>query len=92
MASVLRHGRSPATWRWSRLTDERDAGRSLSHIASMAGLVGVIAATVAGAAIWLVLTDPVTIANAVDSGAIAPLVRLLAEVVYEAMAGLLDYL
>jgi hypothetical protein len=33
-----------------------------------------------------------TIATAVDTGEIAPLLRQLAEVVYKTMAGLLDYL
>ena len=65
---------------------------SRGHIASMAGLIGVAAAIVAAVAVWLVLTEPVTIANAVDTGEIAPLVRLLAKAIYEAMAGLLDYL
>jgi hypothetical protein len=49
-------------------------------------------AIAAGAAIWLVLTEPVTIANAVDTGEIAPLVLRLAEAIYQTMAGLLDYL
>ena len=91
MASALRHDRSAATWRLSRTANEGDAG-SPSHIAGMAGLIGVVAAMVAGAAIWLVLTEPVTIANAVEAAEIAPLVRRLAVVIYEAMAGLLDYL
>ena len=74
------------------MTNEDDAGRRLNYLASMAGLIGVAAAIVAGTAIWLVLTEPVTIANAVDTGEIAPLVRRLAEIIYETMAGLLDYL
>jgi hypothetical protein len=83
----IRHG-----WRSSRMTNEHDSGRRINRVASMAGLIGVAAATVAGAAIWLVLTEPVTIANAVDTGELAPLVRRLAEVIYQAMAGLLHYL
>lgn len=58
----------------------------------MAVLIGVTAAVIAGAAIWLVLTDPVTVANSLDSGEVTPLVRRLAEVLYQALAGLLDYL
>jgi hypothetical protein len=83
--SRIRH-----TWRAPHMTNEQDAGRTLSHIAGMAGLIGVVAAMIAGAAVWLVLTEPVTIANAVDTGEIAPLVRRLAQVIYETMAGLLD--
>jgi hypothetical protein len=74
------------------MTNEHDAGRGLNRAASVAGLIGVIAALVAAAAIWLVLTEPVTIANAVDTGEISPLVRRLAAVVFETMAGLLRYL
>ena len=59
---------------------------------SVAVLIGITAAVIAGAAIWLVLTEPVTVANALDSGEITPLVRRLAEVLYQALAGLLDYL
>ena len=60
--------------------------------ASVALLGGVRAAVVPGATIWLVLTDPVTVANAVDEGEISPLVRQLAQIIYNALAGLLDYL
>jgi LPXTG-motif cell wall-anchored protein len=64
----------------------------LDRSTSVAVLIGVTAAVIAGAAIWLVLTDPVTVANALDSGEVTPLVRRLAEVLYQALAGLLDYL
>jgi hypothetical protein len=74
------------------MTDELDAARGLNRAAGVASIVGVVAALVAAAAIWLVLTDPVTIANAVDTGEISPLVRRRAAVVYEAMASLLRYL
>jgi hypothetical protein len=55
-------------------------------------LIAVVAAIIAGATIWLLLTDPVTVANAVDEGEISPLVRQLADVIYNAIAGLLQYL
>jgi hypothetical protein len=55
-------------------------------------LIGVIAAIVAGATIWLLLTDPVTVATAVETGEVSPLVRQLADVIYNAIVGLLDYL
>ena len=69
-----------------------DPEGGLSRVASVAVLIGIIAAIVAAAAIWLMLTDPVTLANAVDTGEISPLVRQLAEVIYKAISGLLDYL
>lgn len=59
---------------------------------SVGVLIGVVAAVIAGATIWLLLTDPVTVANAVDTGELSPLVRQLAEVIYKALAGLLQYL
>ncbi len=63
-----------------------------SRVTSVAVLLGVGAAVVAGATIWLVLTEPVTLANAVESGEVSPLVRRLAQVLYDALSGLLDYL
>ena len=69
-----------------------DADGRVSRAASVAVLIGVLAAVVAGAAIWLLLTDPATVANAVDEGEISPLVRQLAQVIYNALAGLLDLL
>jgi len=73
------------------MTNEH-ADRVLNPVASVAGVIGVVAAIVAGAVVWLVLTEPLTIANAVEAGEISPLVRQLAKVIYETMAGLLDYL
>jgi hypothetical protein len=69
-----------------------DLERGLDRVTSVAVLIGVLATVIAGATIWLVLTDPVTVATAVDDGEISPLVRRLAEVIYDALAGLLDYL
>jgi hypothetical protein len=64
----------------------------MGRAASVAVLIGVLAAIVAGATIWLMLTDPVTVADAVEDGEISPLVRQLAQVIYNALAGLLEYL
>ena len=73
-------------------TQEHDLERGFDRVTSVAVLIGVVAAIIAGATIWLVLTDPVTVANALDEGEISPLVRQLAEVIYNALSGLLDYL
>ncbi|HUE85266.1 MAG TPA: hypothetical protein VMO26_04240 [Vicinamibacterales bacterium] len=59
---------------------------------SVVGLVGVLALIIAGATIWLVLTDPVTVAESVDTGEVSPLVRTLATTIFEALRGLLKYL
>ena len=59
---------------------------------SLAGTIAILSAILAGATIWLLLTDPVTVADAVDSGEVSPRVRQLAGVLYNALAGLLRYL
>ena len=82
----------PTAVETSEYATDREADTGFSRAASVAGLVAVLAAIVAGATIWLVLTDPVTVATAVDEGEISPLVRQLAQVLYNAVAGLLDYL
>jgi hypothetical protein len=69
-----------------------DVDTKSSHVASVAVLIGIVAAVVAGATIWLLLTDPVTVATAVETGEVSPLVRQLADVLYNAIVGLLDYL
>ena len=67
--------------------------RSLARISvSVAGVVGVVAVTVAGATIWLLLTDPVSVADAVSEQDVPPLVRELAAILYEAIRRLLGYL
>ena len=71
---------------------DRDADTGIGRAASVAGLVAIVAAIIAGAAIWLLLTDPVTVATSVEGGEVSPLVRQLAQVLYNAVAGLLDYL
>jgi hypothetical protein len=59
---------------------------------SLFGAIAVLSAILATATIWLVLTDPVTVANSVNQGDVSPLVRELASVVYEALKGLFKYL
>jgi hypothetical protein len=59
---------------------------------SLVGIVGVLALVIAGATVWLLLTDPVTVAESVDAGEVSPLVRSLAGALYEALRGLLKYL
>jgi len=54
--------------------------------------LGVTVVTLAAAAVWLFLTDPVTVATALNDGEISPFVRNLASVLLEALKGLLNYL
>jgi hypothetical protein len=74
------------------LAPDVDPDSRIDRITSVAVVIGALAAIVAGATIWLLLTDPVTVLNAVDEGQISPLVRQLAAIIYNALAGLLDYL
>ena len=76
----------------SEVRDNPDTDTRIGRVASVAVVIGVLTAIVAGATIWLLLTDPVTVANAVDEGAITPLVAQLAEVIYSALSRLLDLL
>jgi hypothetical protein len=59
---------------------------------SLFGTIAIVSAVFAAATIWLLLTDPVTVADAVDTGEVSPIVKELAAVLYNALAGLLKYL
>ena len=74
------------------IASDRDADTGFSRVASIAVVVGIVAAVIAGSTMWLLVTDPVTVANAVEDGDISPLVRQLAQVIVDALAGLLQYL
>ena len=55
-------------------------------------LIAIVSIVLAAATIWLFVTNPVTVATAVNEGEISPLVRSLAEVLLTAFSGLLKYL
>ena len=59
---------------------------------SLFGLIAIVSVVLAAATVWLLLTNPVTVATAVNEGEISPLVRELARVLLDALAGLLKYL
>jgi hypothetical protein len=59
---------------------------------SLFSLVAIVSIVLAAATIWLFLTNPVTVATAVNEGEISPFVRDLAEVLYNALRGILKYL
>lgn len=63
---------------------------------SLIAVVGILAATVAGATIWLLLTDPVrgseTVSQAVTAGDVTPFIQAIGSVIYEALKGLFGYL
>lgn len=62
---------------------------------SLVAIIGLVSATIAGATIWLLLTDPVSGANAADElvhGNVAPFVAAVGSVLYDALKGLFKYL
>lgn len=63
-----------------------------SRVFSLVGIIGLFAVVVAGATVWLLLTDPVTVAESIDSGEVSPLVESLAGSIYDAIVTLLKYL
>ena len=71
---------------------QEDPDRGLDRVTSLGVLIAVLTAIMAGAIIWLVVTDPITVASAIESGEVSPLVQRLAEVLYNALSGLLAYL
>jgi hypothetical protein len=59
---------------------------------SLFTLIAIVSIILAAATIWLFVTNPVTVATAVNEGEITPLVRNLAEAIYAALSGILKYL
>ncbi|MBM3749827.1 MAG: hypothetical protein FJW21_01415 [Acidimicrobiia bacterium] len=62
---------------------------------SLMGIIGLVAATMAAATVWLLLTDPVTVADSVSKlsqGDVAPAMRALGSVIVDALRGLFKYL
>jgi hypothetical protein len=59
---------------------------------SLFGAVALIATILAVATVWLFLTNPITIATAVTEGDVSPFIRDLADVLLQALQGLLKYL
>jgi hypothetical protein len=68
----------------------------MSHIqrvgVSLFALIAIASIVLAAATIWLFVTNPVTVATAVNEGEISPLIRNLAQAIYAALAGILKYL
>lgn len=62
---------------------------------SLVGVVGVFVTVLAAASIWLVISDPVKVATGVQAAAegnVSPIVKALADVLYDALQGLIKYL
>jgi hypothetical protein len=59
---------------------------------SLFGVIAFVSIVLAAATVWLFLTNPVTVATAVNEGDVSPLIRDLADVLFNALRGLLKYL
>jgi hypothetical protein len=62
---------------------------------SLVAIIGVMAATIAAATIWLLLTDPIqsaTAAGELVKGNVAPFMAAVGTVIYDALRGLFKYL
>ena len=59
---------------------------------SLFTLIAIVSILLAAATIWLFVTNPITVATAVNEGDVSPLMRQLAQVIYQALSGLLKYL
>jgi hypothetical protein len=68
----------------------------MSHLqrvgVSLFAVIAMVTIVLAAATIWLFVTNPVTVATAVNEGEISPLIRNLAQVIYAALSGVLKYL
>lgn len=71
---------------------QRQTSGFSNRLFSLVGIIGLFAVVIAGATVWLLLTDPVTVAESIDSGEVTPLVQSLASSIYDAIARLLRYL
>ena len=60
--------------------------------AGVFGAVAIVSAVLAVSTIWLFLTDPGTVANAVSEGEVTPFVQDLVAVILSALRNLLKYL
>jgi hypothetical protein len=59
---------------------------------SLFGAVVLVSVVLAVATVWLFLTNPVTVATAVNEGDVSPFMRNLARLLLDALQGLLKYL
>lgn len=59
---------------------------------SLAAVIGLVATTLAGATIWLLVTQPVTVADAVATGEVSPVMKAIAGALYDALSGIVKYL
>ena len=81
------------SYRWRRLVDLMSVAR---WSVSLVAVVGIVAATLAAATIWLLLTDPVggaeAVSEAMTTGDLTPFDKAIGTVIFEALRDLFRYL
>ena len=65
--------------------------RGQTMVFSVASVAGVLVAGVAAMTIWLLLAQPLSVANAVNTGDTSTLVRALAAALTDVLGSLLQY-
>jgi uroporphyrinogen-III decarboxylase len=58
----------------------------------MLGMVGLTVTLIAASTVWLFLMSPVTVATAMTGGSISPLLRQIADAVFQTLTAMLRYL
>ena len=71
---------------------EAEPRDGVDRVVGIGVVIGGVAVVIAAAVIWLLLTDPVTVATTLETGDVSPMVRQLADVIFNAISGLLSYL
>jgi hypothetical protein len=66
--------------------------RTQELVLTMAGLVGMATSGVAAMTIWLLLTQPLTVANAVNARDLTPLAQAIAGALLAALTAVVRYL
>lgn len=66
--------------------------RTQDMMLTLAGVVGTVTSGAAAMTIWLLLTQPLTVANAVDSRDLAPLAQAIAGAILAALTAVVRYL
>jgi ABC-type multidrug transport system permease subunit len=71
---------------------QRQPSGLANRLFSLVGIIGLFATVIAGSMVWLLVTDPVTVAESIDSGEVSPLVQSLAGSIYDVIVRLFKYL
>ena len=66
--------------------------RTTDMVLTLSSLMGVATSGMAALTIWLLLTQPLTVANAVNARDLTPLLRAIAGALFTALSAVIPYL